>query len=107
MENAEKKTRGKRGQGSVYRPKNSRFWRVKFSVHGRVINESAETESKRDALKAKMLKYSTGRVADSRQTTVKDISEGMLTLGECSKGILTASNGQIGVGVISWNFLEA
>jgi integrase len=79
MENKPK--RGKRGQGSVYRPKNSRFWRVKFSVHGRVINESAETESKREALdvlKAKMLKYSTGRAADSRQTTVKDVSEGML-----------------------------
>jgi hypothetical protein len=45
-----KPKRGKRGQGSVYRPKNSRFWRVKFSVHGRVINESAETESKREAL---------------------------------------------------------
>jgi len=81
MERIEKKSRGKRGQGSVYRPKNSRFWRVKFSVHNRVINESAETESKREALdvlKAKMLKYSTGRAADSRQTTVKDVSEGML-----------------------------
>src|SRR6266849_2523681 len=82
METTEKKPkRGKRGQGSVYRPKNSRFWRVKFSVHNRVINESAETESKRDALdvlKSKMLKYSTGRFADSRQTTVKDVSEGML-----------------------------
>ncbi len=80
MENAKKK-RGKRGQGSVYRPKNSRFWRVKFSVRGRVINESAETESRREALdvlKAKMLKYSTGMAADSRKTTVKDVSEGML-----------------------------
>jgi integrase len=82
MESTEKKTkRGKRGQGSVYLPKNSRFWRVKFSVHGRVINESAETESKREAidvLKSKMLKYATGLAADSRKTTVKDVSEGML-----------------------------
>ncbi len=77
----EKKKRGKRGQGSVYRPKHSRFWRVKFSVDGRVINLSADTESRREALdvlKAKMLKYSTGIAADSRKTTVKDVSEGML-----------------------------
>jgi integrase len=50
-------------------------------VRGRVINESAETESRREALdvlKAKMVKYSTGLAADSRKTTVKDVSEGML-----------------------------
>jgi integrase len=81
MENTKKKLRGKRGQGSVYRPQNSRFWWVKFSIHGRVIQESAETESRREALdvlKARILKYSTGVSADSRQTTVKDVSEEML-----------------------------
>ncbi len=77
----EKKPRGKRGQGSVYLPKNSRFYWIKFSVNGRVIQESAETESRKqalDTLKARILKFSTGEGIDSRQTTVKDVSEGML-----------------------------
>jgi integrase len=77
----EKKPRGKRGQGSIYLPKNSRFYWLKFSVNGRVIQESAETESRKqalDTLKTRILKYATGQGIDSRQTTVKDVSEGML-----------------------------
>jgi integrase len=81
VESTEKKQRGKRGQGSVYKPTNSRFYWLKFSVNGRMIQESAETESRREALdvlKARILKYSTGVAPDSRQTTIKDVSEGML-----------------------------
>lgn len=77
----EKRTRGKRGQGSVYLPKNSRFYWIKFSVNGRVIQESAETESRKqalDTLKARILKFSTGQGIDSRQTTVQDVRDGML-----------------------------
>src|SRR5207248_8594062 len=42
--------RGKRGQGCVYRPGNSRFWWVKFSVRGKVFQETANTESRKEAL---------------------------------------------------------
>ena len=58
--NTEKKPRGKRGQGSVYLPNNSRNWWIKFSVAGRVIQQSANTEKKREAedfLKMEILKY--------------------------------------------------
>src|SRR5260370_35997279 len=51
MENTAKKPRGKRGQGCVYRPKNSRNWWIKFSVRGEVFQQTADTESKNEALK--------------------------------------------------------
>src|SRR5438105_8275149 len=63
MENEEKKPRGKRGQGCLYRVNNSRNWHVKFSVDGRIFQESANTESKREAtdfLKARILACSNG-----------------------------------------------
>lgn len=67
-----KKARGKRGQGSVYLPSNSRNWWIKFSANGRVIQKSAETESRREALdflKAEILKHVSGEaVADSKVT---------------------------------------
>jgi integrase len=80
MENTEKKARGKRGQGCIYRPGNSRNWWYKFSVNGRVIQESAETESRRDALdklKTEILKHSSGEAPDSRRTTVQALKDAM------------------------------
>jgi hypothetical protein len=79
-------------------------------VHGRVINESAETEAKREALdvlKAKMLKYSTGRAADTRQTTVKDVSEGMLKTWRRLEKNPVSIEWRIAAGVICWRFSEA
>ena len=76
-----KKQRGKRGQGCVYRPKGTRNYWIKFSVSGRVIQQSAETESRRDALdvlKGEILKHSSGQAPDSRQTTVSELSEAMM-----------------------------
>jgi len=35
MDSTEKKTRGKRGQGCIYRRKGSRNWWIKFSFAGR------------------------------------------------------------------------
>jgi integrase len=77
MESTEKKPRGKRGQGSVYQPKNSRNWWIKFSTNGRVTQKSAETESRREALdflKAEILKHANGDAAvDSGKVTVDDL----------------------------------
>src|SRR5713101_10183730 len=82
METLEKKaTRGKRGQGCVYRHKGSRNWWIKFSVNGRTIQHSADTESRRDALgvlKAEILKHASGEAPDSRQTTVQKLKEAMM-----------------------------
>ena len=76
MESTEKKPRGKRGQGSVYLPSNSRNWWIKFSVSGRVIQKSAETESRREALdtlKAEILKHANGDAVASGRVTVDDL----------------------------------
>jgi integrase len=81
MENTEKKARGKRGQGCVYRHAGSRNWWVKFSVNGRTIQQSADTESRRDALdvlKAEILKHASGEAPDSRQTTVQKLKDAMM-----------------------------
>jgi integrase len=82
MENTEKKPRGKRGQGCVYRPSGSRNFWFKFSVAGRVVQESANTESRREALdvlKGKILKYSNGEAVDCRTTTVASLAESMIS----------------------------
>jgi integrase len=73
--------RGKRGQGCVYQPKGTRNYWIKFSVNGRTIQQSAETESRRDALdelKAQILKHSNGEATDSNRVTIEALSEGML-----------------------------
>jgi len=76
METLEKKARGKRGQGSVYLPNNSRNWWIKFSVNGRTIQQSAETESRREALdvlKAEILKHASGDAVDDKRVTVESL----------------------------------
>jgi integrase len=82
METLEKKaTRGKRGQGCVYRHSGSRNWWIKFSVNGRTIQQSAETESRREALdnlKTEILKHAAGEAPDSRQTTVLKLKDAMM-----------------------------
>lgn len=82
MGSTEKKPRGKRGQGCVYRPANSRNWWIKFSVAGRVVQESAGTESRREALdtlKTKILKYASGEAMDCRGTTVASLRVSMMS----------------------------
>jgi integrase len=82
MESTEKKPRGKRGQGCVYQPKGSRNWWVKFSIHGQVIQQSAETESRREALdvlKAEILKHASGEAVDSGKVTVESLYSVLLT----------------------------
>jgi integrase len=77
----EKKARGKRGQGCIYLPQNSRNYWIKFSVNGRVYQQSANTESRREALdelKAQILKHSNGEAVDSKRVTIAALSEGML-----------------------------
>ncbi len=81
MEILEKKPRGKRGQGSVYQPQNSRNWWIKFSVNGRVIQQSANTESRREALdflKAEILKHASGDAVDSGKLTVDSLYDVLL-----------------------------
>jgi integrase len=82
METSEKKaTRGKRGQGCVYRHAGSCNWWIKFSVNGRTIQQSAETESRREALdklKTEILKHASGEAPDSRQTTVQKLKDAMM-----------------------------
>ncbi len=77
----EKKPRGKRGQGCVYQPKGSRNWWVKFSIHSRVIQKSAETESRREALdvlKAEILKHASGEAIDGKNMTVESLYAALL-----------------------------
>jgi len=76
VESTEKKPRGKRGQGSVYLPQNSRNWWIKFSISGQVIQKSAETESRREALdflKAEILKHANGDAVASSRVTVDSL----------------------------------
>jgi site-specific recombinase XerD len=77
----EKKARGKRGQGSVYLPSNSRNWWIKFSVSGRVIQQSANTESRREALdtlKSEILKYSNGDAVPDGKVSVDSLYDVLL-----------------------------
>ncbi len=81
MESIEKKPRGKRGQGSVYQPKNSRFWWIKFSVNGRTIQQSSEKETRREALdvlKTEMLKHASGEAVDGGKITVDSLYDVLL-----------------------------
>jgi integrase len=80
----EKKQRGKRGQGCTYLPKGSRNYWIKFSVNGRVIQQSANTESKREAedeLKRQLLKHSNGEAVSPKihRVTVADLFDAVLT----------------------------
>src|SRR5262245_14792463 len=80
MDSTEKKPRGKRGQGCVYRYKNSRNWWIKFSARGQVFQESANTESKNEALKflsKRKGEESTGMVIDSENVTVAVLKENL------------------------------
>lgn len=81
METTEKKPSGKRGQGCVYQPKGSRNWWYKFSADGRVIQKSAETESRREALdklKTEILKQANGDAVDSGRVTVEQLYDVLL-----------------------------
>lgn len=78
METEKKPKRGKRGQGCVYRPKGSRNYWIKFSANGRVIQKSADTESRRealDALKAEILKHASGEAVANEKITVGALYE--------------------------------
>ena len=80
MDSPEKKRRGKRGQGCIYRPKDSRNWWIKFSVRGQVFQEAANTESKNDALtflKKRIGEESTGMVIDTENVTVAVLKENL------------------------------
>jgi hypothetical protein len=66
----------------VYQPRGSRNWWVKFSIHGQVIQKSADTESRRDALdvlKAEILKHASGDAVDSGKVTVESLYAVLLT----------------------------
>jgi integrase len=81
MESIEKKPRGKRGQGSVYLPNNSRNYWIKFSAAGRVIQQSANTEKKREAedfLKNEILKYSNGDAVPDGKVSVDSLYDVLL-----------------------------
>jgi len=82
MESTEKKPRGRRGLGCLYRVKNSRNWYVKFYVDGKPIQESANTDSKREAenfIKARILACSNGdAVSDANRVTVKELYDALL-----------------------------
>jgi integrase len=82
VETTEKKPRGKRGQGSVYRPKGSRNFWYKFSANGRLIQKSADTESRREALnalKAEILKHASGEAVTDDKSTVEQLYDVLLT----------------------------
>jgi integrase len=78
---AKQPKRGKRGQGSIYLPNNSRNWWIKFSISGRVIQKSAETESRRDALdflKAEILRHASGEAVTDGKVTVDSLYDVLL-----------------------------
>jgi integrase len=82
MESTEKKPRGKRGQGCVYRPGNSRNWWYKFSINGEVVQRSADTESRRDALdtlKKEILKHASGETVTDDRVTVDQLYDMLLS----------------------------
>src|SRR5579871_279224 len=82
MESTQAKPRGKRGQGTVYLPKNSRNYWYKFSSNGRVVQKSAETESRREALnklKAEILRHANGDAVADDRVTVDNLYETLLS----------------------------
>src|SRR5258708_15612411 len=78
MENTAKKPRGKRGHGCVHRPKHSSNWWIKFSVRGEVFQQTADTESKNEALKFLSKRRGeklTGMVIDFENVTVAALED--------------------------------
>lgn len=64
-------------------PKNSRFWWVKFSVRGKVFQETANTESKNEALKflsRRKDEEATGKAVDCEKVTVAMLAEKMMDM---------------------------
>src|SRR6266852_1223998 len=86
MESTEKKPkRGKRGQGCFYLPKNSRNYWIKFSVSGRIYQESADTESKKEAedfLAKCIAEQRSGKAVDCKKVTVATLADNMIRAWE-------------------------
>lgn len=70
--------RGKRGQGCIYLPKNSRNYWIKFSMNGRIYQETADTESKNEAtnfLRNRIAEQSSGKAVDCKKVTVQVLKD--------------------------------
>src|SRR5690349_13307710 len=77
--------RGKRGQGCIYLPKNSRNYWIKFSMNGRVYQETANTESKNaalDFLRTRIGEVSSGKFVDCKRVTVQTLKDNMMKAWE-------------------------
>jgi hypothetical protein len=84
----EKKQRGKRGQGCFYLPKNSRNYWIKFSVNGRIYQESADTESKKEAedfLAKRIAEQRSGKAVGCKKVTVQILKDDMTKAWELAQ----------------------
>src|SRR5947207_7959493 len=80
--------RGKRGQGCIYLPKNSRNYWIKFSMNGRVYQETANTESKNQAtdfLRTRISEVSSGKFVDCKKVTVQILKDDMTKAWELAQ----------------------
>src|SRR5713101_4047483 len=88
METEKKHSRGKRGQGCIYLPKNSRNYWIKFSANGRVYQETANTESKNAALnflRTRVSEVSSGKSVDCKKVTVQSLADSMTKAWELAQ----------------------
>lgn len=79
METTGKKP-SRRGQGCIYLPKNSRNYWIKFSINGHVYQETANTESKNEALnflRTRVSEVSSGKMIDCKKITVQSLADSM------------------------------
>lgn len=88
METEKKAKRGKRGQGCFYLPKGSRNYWIKFSVNGRVYQETADTESKNEAkdfLRRRIAEQCSGKAVDCKKVTVQILKDDMTKAWELAQ----------------------
>ena len=75
-------------RGCFYLPKNSRNYWIKFSMNGRVYQETANTESKNEALnflRTRVSEVSSGKAVDCKKVTVQILADSMTKAWELAQ----------------------
>jgi hypothetical protein len=78
-----------RGQGTLYRQRNSRFWWLRIGFQGRIICESTKTTDKREAREVLKQKRRELEAAKGGFVTMPGPEAKRVTVGQLLDGLLT------------------
>lgn len=72
---------GRKGDGCVFRPKGRRFYYIKFTIEGRTVRESAETENKEEAterLRRRIAEVGSGISPDTHKVKFAQLAKNLV-----------------------------